>query len=69
MDAAEYLDKADAVERPFLDGKVEFLNPMLICAAWRITFNCPRRPGSIKSDQQRCHQAIAVDRQQDPARA
>ena len=32
MDAAEHLDEADAVERPFLNGKVEFLNPMLICA-------------------------------------
>ena len=32
MDAAEHLDEADAVERPFLNGKVEFLNPMPICA-------------------------------------
>jgi hypothetical protein len=31
MDAAEYLDEAHAVERPFLDRKIEFLNLMLIC--------------------------------------
>ena len=32
MDAAEYLDEADAVERPFLYRKIEFFDPMLICA-------------------------------------
>ena len=53
MDAAEHLDQADAVERPFLYRKNRVLRPNAdLCAAWRIVPLVARRgPGRIKLEQ------------------
>jgi hypothetical protein len=66
MDAAEYLDEADAVERPLLNGEVELFNPVLICARHSESFLLLPAAGLAGSSQNKSPAIKGLRRLREP---